>query len=114
MYVNRRAPHGTIYAQEALEVVLTGAAFDQEVCVAFVDDGVFQLVRGQDTAAIGAKDFSPTYRALEMYDVRHVYVECESLAARGLEPDDLVIPVEVVDAVTLGRLIDEQDAVLTF
>ncbi|MDH3414346.1 MAG: sulfurtransferase TusC, partial [Gammaproteobacteria bacterium] len=30
MYVNRRAPHGTIYAQESLEVVLVGAAFDQD------------------------------------------------------------------------------------
>ena len=33
MYVNRRAPYGTIYAWESLEVVLIGAAFDQEVSV---------------------------------------------------------------------------------
>ena len=30
MYVNRRAPYGTIYAWESLEVVLIGAAFDQD------------------------------------------------------------------------------------
>ena len=29
IYVNRKAPHGTIYAHEALEVVLIAAAFEQ-------------------------------------------------------------------------------------
>ena len=43
LYINRRAPHGTIYAHEALEVVLIGAAFEQDVSLAFIDDGVFQL-----------------------------------------------------------------------
>ena len=50
LYVNRRAPHGTVYAHEALEVVLIGAAFDQDVSLAFIDDGVFQLKKDQDTS----------------------------------------------------------------
>ena len=50
MYVNRRAPYGTVYALEGLEVVLIGAAFEQDVSMAFVDDGVYQLRKGQDTA----------------------------------------------------------------
>ena len=41
------------------------------------------------------KNFSPTYRALEGYDVEKLYVEAESMAARGLELDDLVVPVEM-------------------
>ena len=43
MYVNRKAPHGTVYALESLEVVLIAAAFDQDVSLAFMDDGVYQL-----------------------------------------------------------------------
>lgn len=89
MYVNRKAPYGTIYAWESLEVVLIGAAFDQEVSLAFVDDGVYQLTKGQDTAGIGMKNFSPTYAALGDYDVRQIYVEKESLEERGLTLDDL-------------------------
>ena len=50
LYVNRRAPHGTVYAHEALEVVLIGAAFDQDVSLAFIDYGVFQLKKNQDTS----------------------------------------------------------------
>jgi tRNA 2-thiouridine synthesizing protein C len=89
MYVNRRAPYGTIYAWESLEVVLIGAAFEQDVSVAFIDDGVYQLVKGQDTAAIGMKNFSPTYAALGDYEVTKIYVEKESLEERGLTLNDL-------------------------
>ena len=45
MYINRKAPYGTIYSCEALEVVLIGAAFEQDVSVTFMDDGVYQLVK---------------------------------------------------------------------
>jgi len=89
MYINRRAPYGTIYAWESLEVVLIGAAFEQDVSLAFMDDGVFQLTRGQDTGAIGMKNFSPTYMALGDYEVNKIYVEKESLEERGLSLDDL-------------------------
>ena len=36
LYLNRKAPHGTIYAQEALEVVLIGSAFEQDISLVFV------------------------------------------------------------------------------
>ena len=44
----------------------------------------------QDTGAIGTKNFAPTYRALGDYDVNRIYVERESLEARGLTKDDLM------------------------
>ncbi|MEJ2315666.1 MAG: sulfurtransferase complex subunit TusC [Gammaproteobacteria bacterium] len=89
MYVNRRAPYGTIYAWESLEVVLIGAAFEQDVSLAFIDDGVYQLTKGQDTSGIDMKNFSPTYSALGDYEVNKIYVEKESLEERGLTLDDL-------------------------
>lgn len=89
MYVNRKAPYGTIYAWESLEVVLIGAAFDQDVSLAFIGDGVFQLVANQDTSNSGFKNFSPTYAALGDYGVTKIYVEKESLEERGLSIDDL-------------------------
>ncbi|MCX8004819.1 MAG: sulfurtransferase complex subunit TusC [Burkholderiaceae bacterium] len=114
MLVNRKAPYGTIYALESLEVVLIAAAFEQEVSLAFVDDGVYQLKKGMATKAIDTKNFSPTYRALEDYDIDKLYVEAESLAARGLTADDLVVPVQVVPARELAALMEQQDVVLSF
>ena len=77
MFVNRKAPHGTIYALESLEVVLITAAFDQDVSLAFLDDGVYQLKKGMQTKGIETKNFSPAYRALDGYDVEKLYVERE-------------------------------------
>jgi tRNA 2-thiouridine synthesizing protein C len=114
MYVNRKAPYGSIYALESLEVVLIGAAFDQDVSLAFIDDGVYQLMKGQRTSGIGMKDFSPTYRALEMYDVEKLYVDQDSLAARNLTADDLIVPVEVLSSAEMADLMEDQDVVLSF
>jgi tRNA 2-thiouridine synthesizing protein C len=114
MYVNRRAPHGTVYAQESLEVVLIGAAFDQDVSLVFLDDGVYQIRKSQDTSAIETKNFSKTFRALEMYDVEKLYVEKESMEARGMTEGDLNVPVEVKTSEEIGRLMEDQDVILSF
>ncbi len=113
MFVNRRSPYGTIYALESLEMVLITGAFDQDVTVVFLDDGVFQITKGQDTKAINMKNFSPTFRALEGYDIEKLYVEKESIEARGLTPDDFVVPVEVKSAAEIAALMAEQDVVIS-
>ena len=111
MYVNRRAPHGSIYAHETLEVVLIAAAFDQDVSVVFLDDGVYQIKKDQDTTGIGIKNFTRAFRALDDYDVEKLYVEKESLEARGLTAEDLLVPVEVVSTEQLRGIMAEQDVV---
>ncbi len=128
LYINRRAPYGTIYALESLEVVLIGAAFEQDVSLAFIDDGVFQLMAGQDTAAAGFKNFSRTYKALGDYEVRKLYVEREALEERGLTLKDLMPvtyedenedyaekpSIQLVGRAELAKVIAGQDVVLSF
>ncbi len=114
MMVNRKAPYGTIYALESLEVVLIAAAFEQDVSLAFLDDGVYQLKKGHQTKGIEVKAFEKTYGALEDYDITKLYVDEESLAARGLTADDLCVPVEVMPRSQLGKLMEEQDVILSF
>ncbi|MBL0143997.1 MAG: sulfurtransferase complex subunit TusC [Betaproteobacteria bacterium] len=114
LFVNRKAPYGSVYALEGLEVVLISAAFDQDVSLAFVDDGVFQLAKGQNPKAIETKNFSPTYRALEGYDIEKLYVERESLQARGLAEEDLLVDVKVVSTAEMSALMDEMDVLISF
>ena len=114
MFVNRKAPYGTIYALESLEVVLITATFDQDVSLVFMDDGVYEIVKGQNSKAIGIKNYSPTYRALDGYDVEKLYVERESMQARGLTEADLLVPVEVLSSAEMADLMAEQDVVLSF
>lgn len=113
MFVSRKAPYGTIYGHEMQETMLISAAFEQDVSVVFMDDGVFLIKKGHDTGAVNIKNFSPTYRALEGYDIEKLYVEKESLEARGLTVDDLLVPVEVVTSDQLGELMEQQDIIIT-
>jgi tRNA 2-thiouridine synthesizing protein C len=128
MYMNTKAPYGTVYALESLEVVLIGAAFEQDVSLAFIGDGVYQLTKNQDTQGIGMKNFSPTYSALGDYEVNKIYVEKESLEERGLTLDDLQHlvwedededwaekdSIRLVSRSELADVIDDQDVVLSF
>ena len=128
LYVNRKAPYGTIYALESLEVVLIGAAFEQDVSLAFIDDGVYQIIKGQQTDGIGAKNFSPTFNALGDYEVTKLYVEAESLAERGLTVDDLMPityededddyaekpSIRIVDRAEMADVMSAQDVILSF
>ncbi len=128
LYVNRRAPYGSIYALESLEVVLIGAAFEQDVSLAFIDDGVYQLKKGQSTDGIGMKNFSPTYNALGDYDINKIYVDKDSLEERGLTLDDLMNltwedetdnyaekpSISLVNSEELAALMEQQDVVLSF
>ncbi len=128
LYINRKAPHGSIYAQESLEVVLIGAAFEQDVTLAFIDDGVYQLMQNQDCKGIGLKNFSPTYSALGDYDVKNIFVELESLQLRGLSEQDLIPltyededddwaekkSIHIVSSAELADVIEQQDVILNF
>ena len=128
LYVNRKAPYGTIYALESLEVVLIGAAFEQDVSLVFMDDGVYQLTKDQNTEGIGMKNFSPTYNALGDYDVNKIYVDKQSLEERGLSLDDLLDlkyededddwaekdSIRLVSRKEIGEIMDQQDVVFSF
>ncbi len=124
MFVNRKAPYGSIYALEILEMVLVSAAFEQHAVIAFVDDGVFQIKKGQNAKTLGMKNFSPTYGVIEMekedadedpdMDMEwRIVVEEESMKERGLEVDDLLMDVEVLSSSELSELMNVQDVVIS-
>lgn len=128
MFVNRKAPYGTVYALESLEVVLISAAFDQDVSLAFIDDGVYQITKGQDTTGIGQKNFSKAYQALGDYDINKLYVEKESLEERGLTLDDLMeltwededddynekVSIHLVDRADMRGIMAVQEVIISF
>ena len=128
MFVNRKAPYGSVYALESLEVVLISAAFDQDVSLAFLDDGVYQITKGQNTDGIGQKNFSNTYKALGDYEIKKLYVSKESLEERGLTQDDLMDlvwededdnweekpSIIMVDRSEMAAVMAEQEVTLSF
>ena len=126
LFVNRKAPYGTVYALESLEVVLISAAFEQDVSVAFLDDGVYQLLKAQNGKALGMKNFSATFRALGDYGVTRLYVERDALSVRGLTAADLMditydddtdqvqSAVILVDQAQMAAIMADHDVILSF
>ena len=94
LFVLRKPAHSGAYVQEILDCILTTAAFDQKVGILFLDDGVFQLKSGQHPEKAGMKDTAAIFKSLEIYDVKDIYTEVESLQERGLKPGDLCLPVQ--------------------
>ncbi len=114
MFVMRKAAHGSIYAYEGLEAILIMGAFEQEISVVFIDDGVFVLKKEQDTKPLGVKEFSKTFKTLEDYDITNIYADRESLEQRGLTADDLIIPVKVMEAGEIAKIMEVQHVLLPF
>ena len=124
--VNRTSPHGTAHAAESLDLVLAALAFELGIVLVFMDDGVFQLIKQQDTSAIGQHNFTKTYRALGDWGLKKIYVEEEAMLSRGLSIDDLqnltyedeacgtVSMLHLTDRKGLAKLMDEGDVILSF
>ena len=112
LFVLRRLPSRGNHVVEALDMILTTAAFDQKVSLLFADDGVLQLKSGQQPEAMGLKDSSAIFKALEVYDVHDLYAESESLAARGLAPDDLILPVRMIGRRDIASLLQAHEVLI--
>lgn len=113
LFVNRKAPYGSGHAAEMLDAALIAASFDQHVHLAFLDDGVFQLVKRQRPDILGHKDSTTAFSDLAEYDIDHVWVERESLTERGLDDADLMIPATVLDRDALSELMAGIDVVIS-
>ncbi|MBF0340179.1 MAG: DsrE family protein [Magnetococcales bacterium] len=125
MFTVRKPPHGTIYVYEGLEVKLIMAAYDADISVVFMDDGVFAVKQGQDTKDLGIKGFAATYGALVDYEITKVFVDRKSMEDRGMTEDDLLVigededteePIkpQVVDSDEIAAMMAEQHNILAF
>ena len=110
----RSAPHGSASGREGLDALLACSALSDELAAFFIADGVYQLLSGQQPAAVLGRDYVATFKLLELYDIEQVYVCAESLTERGLSEASLLIPVTVLDRPALREKIGQAKAKLVF
>jgi tRNA 2-thiouridine synthesizing protein C len=113
LIISRQAPWAGPAAREALDIALAGGAFDLPLGLLFLDDGVFQLLVGQQPAVLQQKDLSANLQALPIFGVEELFVSSRSLAERGLNDAPLILPVERLDDTALTLLLDRFDQVVT-
>lgn len=125
MFTVRKPPHGTIYVYEGLEVKLIMAAYDADISVVFMDDGVYALKAGQNTEELGIKGFEKTYGVFVDYEIGNVFIDKQSMEERGMSEADLLVigededteePIKpkVVDAGEIAAMMAEQHNIMAF
>ncbi|MBS7660522.1 sulfurtransferase complex subunit TusC [Pseudomonas lalucatii] len=113
LIISRQPPWAGPGAREALDIALAGGAFDLPIAMLFLDDGVFQLARGQRSKTLQQKDLGANLQALPMFGVESLYASAHSLQERGLASQELALAADVLDDAGLRALIDRYDQVIT-
>lgn len=113
LMICRKAPYGTSYAREAIDIALAASAFDVDVAMLFTDDGVLQLIKGQNTENTGSKNVESVLNSLPLYDVAPILVNETALTERHLTTGDLSLPVKLCQPNELPALCAQFDKVLT-
>ncbi len=113
LFVLRRPPYGSIHVQEMLDIVMVAAAFDQKVSLVFLDDGVFQLKKGQKPQVSQLKNTAPIFQALALYDIHRLYVEEDSLNERGMGQNDLVLDVTIISRQAVAEMLKNGEAIFS-
>ncbi|WP_017446265.1 sulfurtransferase complex subunit TusC [Gayadomonas joobiniege] len=92
------APFSQTKGQEALELALVLATFEEKVAIFFSGQGVLQLLSDVDGDSINEKNYPQGFKALDLYDIEEVYVLAEDLASFNLTQSELAINVKLISA----------------
>ena len=115
-FLFRTAPHGNAISREGLDALLAATAFcdEEDIGVFFIDDGVLNLLDGQDPELLLQKDFIRTFKLLDLYDIEQRFVCADSLDQYNLNTEQLIISAEKIDRTSLINKLSQAEKVFTF
>lgn len=103
-------PSGSSANQEALDLALAAASFDQEVRLIFEGDAAYQLVLDQEPGLVGRKNLSKMMKALPLYGIDRLYIFGTSVTDEHGLPDN----AKLLDEQGYRMLLEESDAIIRF
>ena len=115
-FLFRTAPHGNAISREGLDALLAATAFcdEEEIGVFFIDDGVLNLLDGQNPELLLQKDFIRTFKLLDLYDIEQRFVCADSLDQYHLQTEQLIISAEKIDRTSLINKLSQAEKVFMF
>ena len=115
-FLFRTAPHGNAISREGLDALLAATAFcdEEEIGVFFIDEGVLNLLDGQNPELLLQKDFIRTFKLLDLYDIEQRFVCATSLYQYNLQTEQLIISAEKIDRTSLINKLNQAEKVFTF
>ncbi len=113
LFVLRKPSYSGLYVQEMLDIILTTAAFEQNVTILLLDDAVFHLKNHQNAFNSAYKNTATLFSLLPTMDVHAIFVESQSLIERGLGADMLTLPVQKIARDDITAFISQFDRVFS-
>ena len=114
LIVCRKAPYGDSLSREALDIALASSVFDQQLTIAFIGDGVWQLLENQDSTPIAAKNHGKLSTVFPLYDINTIYIDTESMPDRNIAASDLCVNATPASKTFLAELMEQSDIVFNF
>ena len=115
-FLFRTTPHGNAISREGLDALLAATAFcdEEEIGVFFIDDGVLNLLDGQNPELLLQKDFIRTFKLLDLYDIEQRFVCTDSLDQYNLQTEQLIISAEKIARTSMINKLSQAEKVFTF
>lgn len=115
LLISRKSPYGKSTAREAIDIALAASVYDQDIGILFMDDGIFQLLKNQQSHCIDQKNIASALQVLTLYGIENIYVHQESLDVRAIKPDELILDdLQLLNNKDVKNLLNQQDQLLSF
>ncbi|OOF44086.1 sulfurtransferase TusC [Rodentibacter trehalosifermentans] len=116
VFLFHSAPHGSSVAREGLEALLAATAFcdEEDIGVFFIDDGLLNLLEGQQPECLLQKDFIRTFKLLDLYGIEQRFVCQHSLEKLKIDEKHFILSVEKIDRTLLMARLRQAEKVLSF
>ena len=110
-------PFGSSISREGLDALLAASAFcdEEDILIAFLNDGVFNLISNAAPEKILQKDHLATFKLIELYDLSECFVCEDSVKERHLQHIDWILTApQFISRQALFAKLQQAEKVLTF
>ena len=114
LFIFSHSPYGSSLGREGLEAALGAGAFDQNMAIVFIGEGLWQLKNEQDTHHNGRKNHQKMTCALPLFGVESLYAQASGLKARNLSQSDLYLDAKIISDSHICELIHQAKHILSF
>jgi tRNA 2-thiouridine synthesizing protein C len=108
------SPFDSALSREANDMIMALAAIEHQVTVIYQAAAVLQLLPVHHGAALGCKDYTPTQKLFELYEVAAVIASASALAHYHIEAEQCLLPVTVMSDEQIQLLLAQQQHILRF
>lgn len=109
----KTAPHGTSSGRESLDCALA-LSESHSISLFFLDAGIFQLLPAQLPELILMRDYIPTFKMLDLYDVKSIYISEMDVERFNIDSSKLVISTNVLSPSEIHSKMSNLSFVLNF